>query len=141
MYIFFIFCFKTITTCCLFSAVTITNSTLPGDIRISEHISTETSTQKDSQIDTSTMAVTFTTASPRTVTSTGEALATTTQTVSTETSTQKDSQIDTFSATIAVTFTTASPRTGTWFIVLVSIGVAVFLSGLTGLICLCWFAS
>ncbi|XP_042589753.1 uncharacterized protein LOC109064852 isoform X2 [Cyprinus carpio] len=82
-------------------------------------------------------ATTYTT----TVTSTGEALATTTQTVSTETSTQKDSQIDTFSATIAVTFTTASPRTGTWFIVLVSTGVAVFLSGLTGLICLCWFAS
>ncbi|XP_016123367.1 uncharacterized protein [Sinocyclocheilus grahami] len=93
--------------------ISITNSTLPGNSRISEHISTEASTQKASQIHTSTMAVTFTTASPRTAVSN----------VHTSMAHPTD------------------PQTGTWFLVLVSTGVAVFLSGLTGLICLCRFAS
>ncbi|XP_016304029.1 uncharacterized protein LOC107659555 [Sinocyclocheilus anshuiensis] len=78
--------------------ISITNSTLPGNSRISEH---------------TTMAVTFTTASPRTAVS---------------------------SVHTSMTHPT-DPQTGTWFLVLVSTGVAVFLSVLTGLICLCRFAS
>ncbi|XP_026077901.1 mucin-5AC-like isoform X3 [Carassius auratus] len=63
--------------------------------------------------------------------------------VSTAGPTQRSSQINTSSTTMAVIFTSEAPSSHrtVWVIVLVSSGVAVILSGLTGFAGLCWFAS
>ncbi|XDV51352.1 hypothetical protein PO909_020239 [Leuciscus waleckii] len=95
------------------------NSTLPGNRNMSEHVSAATSTQKTSptNTETSTMAAISTTETPastRTVVSS----------VHTSTAHSKDPP--------------ATKYTDKWFIVLVSTGVGVIL---TGFICLCWFSS
>ncbi|KAL1264935.1 hypothetical protein QQF64_002962 [Cirrhinus molitorella] len=104
-------------------------------------ITVQNSTITTQQTTTTAMKTTLTTMSTAETTTYSKTFSTAVSSqmdVSTAASTQKTSQSKTV---ISTSQTPLYSRKEIWFIVLVSTGVAVILSGLMGLISLCWFAS
>ncbi|XP_026077898.1 cell wall protein DAN4-like isoform X1 [Carassius auratus] len=129
-----------------------TEETIISTSTTTEHTTTTTATTTSrAVISTSETTTPYSKTNPQSMTITTKetiiSMATSTQSaltaVSTAGPTQRSSQINTSSTTMAVIFTSEAPSSHrtVWVIVLVSSGVAVILSGLTGFAGLCWFAS